>query len=131
MRWIKLTDKEAFLIAQEYKDKYEFYGQLTGEVRFYEKFSKNVKGFTAWLVIGKIETLSPEDDNEYEIVVSDETALVEYIIDINGFEQYLHIEDGSLTEEELKEFFEDDKGGAYEGGSTISRDLPLVQPKES
>lgn len=103
-----LTGKEALLIAQEYKDKYEFYGQLTGEVRFYEKFSKNVKGFTAWLVIGKIETLSPEDDNEYEIVVSDETALVEYVIDINGFERYPHIEDGGLSEEEIKELFGDD-----------------------
>lgn len=52
--------------------------------------------------------LSPEDDNEYEIVVSDETALVEYVIDINGFEPYPHIEDGGLSEEEIKELFGDD-----------------------
>ncbi|MFS0557073.1 hypothetical protein [Brevibacillus sp. 179-C9.3 HS] len=42
-----LTEKQALLIAQNYKDQYEFYGQLTGAVRFYENFSKNVQGCTA------------------------------------------------------------------------------------
>ncbi|WP_145415066.1 hypothetical protein [Paenibacillus xylanexedens] len=73
-------------IAQQYKNKYELSGDISGNleraIRFYNEFDK-VNG-AVWLVTVKIEINDFYAENEYTIVISDREASVKYIIDPNG-----------------------------------------------
>lgn len=101
---------EALKIAQKYKEKYKVPGVISDDtnksVEFYEGFYR-VKGF-AWLVLSYLKDNCYEGSDEFTIVISDEKAEVEYVLDQNGISQCPHIPiENKLTDEEYEEIFGD------------------------
>lgn len=77
---MKLTEKDAILIAKEYKKKYPCLENTPVKAQYNEHF--DVKGNKAWIVIGEYELFGEIQDFFY--VISDETGEVEYTFNEHG-----------------------------------------------
>jgi hypothetical protein len=103
-----ITMNLALNIAQDYKGKYNLSGvirdNLERSIRYYSEFD----GATGavWLVLVSITQILLLAYNEYNIVISDEKAAVEYIIDPNGHVFCPHLE--TMIEEEFDEIGNDE-----------------------
>lgn len=107
----KLSTDQVFKIAQDYKERYK----LSGTIDFaQERTIKAYNGFdgvkeVAWLVLVSIVPTLYEADDEYTIIISDEKAEVQYIIDPNGHYYCPHSKGSSgMTDEEFDAIWDDD-----------------------
>lgn len=100
-------------IALDYKEQYKLSGIIDTDkertIKSYEGFD-GVKG-PAWIVLVTIEVPTIyHTDNEYTIVISDEKAKVEYIIDANGHPYAPHLNGTiGMTEEEFDSIWDDEE----------------------
>ncbi len=107
----KLSNDQAFKIAQDYKEKYKLTGTIDctrdRTIKAYSGFD-GVKG-VAWLVLVSIVPTVYEVDDEYTIIISDEKAEVEYIIDPNGHYYCPHSKGSrGMTDEEFDAIWDED-----------------------
>lgn len=107
----KLSTDQVLKIAQDYKEKYKLSGTIDftqdRTIKAYSGFD-GVKG-VAWLVLVSIVPTVYEADDEYTIIISDEKAEVEYIIDPNGHYYCPHSKGSNgMTDEEFDAIWDDD-----------------------
>jgi hypothetical protein len=103
-----ITASRALKIAQEYKEKYKVPGVINNDidksVKFYDSFYE-VKGFV-WVVLSDLQPNCYEGSDEFTVVISDEKAEVEFVMDNNGISQCPHIPiESEMTDEEFDAIF--------------------------
>lgn len=107
----KLTAQQVLVIANNYKRDFNLSGNIENDnnrtIRSYEGFD-GVQG-VAWLVLVGITPTGFEAEDEYTIVISDEQAKVEYIIDPNGHYYAPHVKDSDeMSDEEFDAIWDED-----------------------
>ena len=107
-----ITANEALKVAQKYHARYKIPGiisdDINNSVHFYESFFY-VKGLV-WVVLSDLKDNCYEGSDEFTIVISDEKAEVEFVLDNNGISQYPHIHiESEMTDEEFEEIFGNDE----------------------
>ncbi|MFN2748266.1 hypothetical protein ACINLE_22545 [Bacillus sp. z60-18] len=106
-----LSKEQVLNISKEYKEKYNLSGIIHSDDSRTIQTYKQYDGVTgiAWLVLVSIVPTIFEADNEYTIIISDEKAEVEYIIDANGHYYCPHLkEKRDLTDEEFDAIWDDE-----------------------
>ncbi|MCM3225697.1 hypothetical protein [Terribacillus saccharophilus] len=107
----KLTAQQVLVIANNYKRDFNLSGNIENDnnrtIRSYEGFD-GVQG-VAWLVLVSITPTGFETEDEYTIVISDEQAKVEYIIDPNGHYYAPHVKDSDeMSDEEFDAIWDEE-----------------------
>ena len=107
----KLTAEQVIIIANKYKSDFNLSGSIENDynrtIRSYDGFN-GVQGI-AWLVLVGITPTGFEAEDEYTIIISDEQAEVEYIIDPNGHYYAPHVKDSNgISDEEFDAIWDDD-----------------------
>ncbi|MGG1592470.1 hypothetical protein [Terribacillus saccharophilus] len=107
----KLTAQQVLVIANNYKRDFNLSGNIENDnnrtIRSYEGFD-GVQG-VAWLVLVGITPTGFETEDEYTIVISDEQAKVEYIIDPNGHYYAPHVKDSDeMSDEEFDAIWDEE-----------------------
>ncbi|HEY2495017.1 MAG TPA: hypothetical protein VGI33_19175 [Paenibacillus sp.] len=101
----------ALEVALAYKEKYKLSGTIDNNK---ERTIKAYDGFdgvigAAWIVLVTIVPTIYHADDEYTIIISDEKAEVEYIIDANGHYYAPHLKGNSgMTDEEFDAIWDDE-----------------------